>query len=249
MDPVALGILGAALSGLIAAISYLAKTRHERRRTTRAVLYYLLELHHLVSRIHYGLKHFPEDYIAQCKRAMASKGLVLSDADAAKIDGDLRQVLHAFALAEMHGLSITIAEPLDKALAELSREDPVLAFRLRGKDQLMMLSRKLEATAAAITTPEQPAPSVPFSQRYAPVGNFVRQATVGELKAAIVATAWRCDLLTHLRVRLLLRSAARAQASGELKQLTADLVEDLVGQLVSEGRPISPSSELQTVKI
>lgn len=103
MDPASLGVLGTALSAFVAALSYWAKTRHERRRATRAVLYYLLELHHLVNRIHVSLKAFPSEYVAQCRRALAAAGKVLSEDDSESLTQGVTLALNAFTANELQG--------------------------------------------------------------------------------------------------------------------------------------------------
>lgn len=231
MDPSAFGILGTALSALVAALSYWAKTRHERRRATRAVLYYLLEVHHLVNRIHVSRKAFPSEYVAQCRRALASAGKVLSDDDSATLTQGVTLALNAFTANELQALATSIAEPFERALTELSREDPVLAFKLRGRDQLMMIFRKIEAS---IGGPEKSSYSgKSFEEEYAPLDDFLRGITVAELGRAVKATAWRCDVLTHVQVLLLLRRSTHEEATDNAKTFLKELVDDLVPQLVA----------------
>lgn len=210
MDPKLLAILGTAVSAVIAALSYWAKTRHDRRRATRVVLYYLLEVHHLAQRIQFGLKDFPTRYISYCREALAKRGMTMSDSDAAAVSLGLQQIVRQFTTSESSVLSAALAEPFEKALAELSREDPVLAFKLRGRDQLMLLSRKLDAVIPSVPPADGARPEQSLSVAHPQVDDVLRELTVAELESAIRATAWRCDLVTHLQVILLLRKATRA---------------------------------------
>src|SRR4030065_2050911 len=82
MDAKVLGLLGTALSALIAAIGYYAKTKHERRRATRTVLYYLLELYHLTSKMQFCVKQFPAKYAEECTVALNARGLSFTEVEA-----------------------------------------------------------------------------------------------------------------------------------------------------------------------
>lgn len=233
MDPAVLGIVGTGLSAVIASLSYWAKTRHDRRRATRVLLYYLLEMHHYARRLSFGT--FPEEFSAQCKQLLAANGVTLSEADEASLVPHLRQMLNAYIATELQDLATTISNPFDRALAELSREDPVLAFK-RGRDQVMLLSRKLEAVAKSATLPDQPQSALPFHQELGDFGEFLQEAAVAELVMAIRATAWRCDAITHLRVWLELRNAAQESSMGGVRELIADQVRQLVSRQLEERR-------------
>ena len=234
MDPKLLAIIGTAISAAIAALSYWAKTRHDRRRATRVVLFYLLEVHHLARRTHFGLKDFPARYVAYCREALAGRGAVMSDLDAATLSVALQHILRQFTATEVSGLAAALAEPFEKALVELSREDPVLAFKLRGRDQLMLVSRKLDAAVAAIPQADGSNPEQSLNQNHPQVDDVLREITVAELESAIRATAWRCDLVTHLQVILLLRSAAREQSSGSVDDRVKGVADKLIAQLSVE---------------
>jgi hypothetical protein len=63
--------------------------------------------------------------------------------------------------------------------------------------------------------------------------DFLSSAALEELRAAIRITAWNCDVLTHLKSRLLLRRAAQEQNSGEFKEVVASIVEAFVTSLAA----------------
>ncbi len=233
MDALLISAIGTALSAFIAAMGYLAKTRHERRRSTRTVLYYLLETHHLVLRLQFGLKHVPKELISRSREALREQSVVLTDADASIILKHLPPLLRELAVGELQALGASIQVPFEQALADLSREDPVLAFKLRGRDQVALLTNRLEPTltryAEALGSGGQTGSS--------PIGaavteDLVRGLAVTELESAIRSTAWRCDLLTHFLVLRLLRHAKRQERLDDLKQLVSEMVDSLLPILV-----------------
>lgn len=188
--------------------------------------------------MHYA-RNLPNDCVDEMRRTLEINGLVLTESDAEAAVEEIGQFLHVFATTEFQNLAATIAEPFEKALVELSREDPFLAFTLRGRDQLVMLPQKLADITASIRPSDVPAPEVTFNQQSSPFDSFIRQATLAELDAAILATAWRCDVMTHLRVRLLLRRTKREWDSGGFKKSIAELTNELLKNLMPKMRALA----------
>jgi len=85
----------------------------------------------------------------------------MSESEAEWLSSGLKQIVRQFTAAESASLSAAMAEPFEKALAELSREDPILAFKLRGRDQLMLLSRKLDAAISSVPPVDGATPKFP----------------------------------------------------------------------------------------
>ncbi|WP_305639203.1 hypothetical protein [Polaromonas sp.] len=233
MDLKDLGILGGALSAVIAALSYWAKTRHERRRATRTALYYLLEVHHLVRRLRVATNNLASQIVQDIRTALEERGSSIAEAEVASASEQLKPVMRDFMHAQLEELSTDIRDPFAKALADLAKEDPILAFRLRGRDRLLLLSQNIDAIAAQASAQ---AVAIGNAERATPgpnVDGFLLDATVSELEHAVRATAWRCDIFTHLGVMLLLRRTAREE-TGDLRELVADMVKKVVstGQLI-----------------
>lgn len=221
-----LSLVGAALSSLIAALSYWAKTRHERRRATRTVLYYLLEVHHLLRRLRIAQRDLPSQLMAAIRKIIAERGGSISEADATEALGMSAPPLKEFARGRLESLAGEVREPFAKALSDLAREDPVLAFYLRGRDQLMLTGEEVDRFAAK-SEQREPA-SAAASGGPANFDLVLSNLAVAELESALRRTAWSCDLLTHARVWLHLRRAER----GETRQLE-EFAEALVRKLAS----------------
>jgi hypothetical protein len=151
-----------------------------------------------------------------------------------KIDKLLVYVIRKYAADELQSLVSAISDPLGKALAELAKEDPVLAFRLRGIEQFLVLTRKVDNLLAVPASPNSAALENSLSQEFPSVEDFFRDNAVTELRQAIQETAWRCDVLTHLRVGLLLHKIDKEQANGESTQRLRDLADQLLDRFISE---------------
>lgn len=201
LDPKEWSFLGGAASTLIAAVSYWAKTRHERRRATRTVLYYLLEVHHNVHRAHGLAKDLPAKFITLTKASLLRRGVSATEGEWLAATAQLTPMLRQFMSAEVTEIIHTFKEPLEKALAELAREDPVLAFRIRGRDRIMLVSEKLQKLVGG-TSPDD-------RSTIAGLESFFRDVALKELQEAIYAAAFACDTLTLLKVHATLKRKQR----------------------------------------
>jgi hypothetical protein len=232
LDPKDLSALGGAGGALIAALSYWAKTRHERRRSTRTVLYYLLEMHHVVHRVKAASDSFKSEFIEEFKAALRKRGLALNEAEAAAAMKQAAPVLARFGRLQIETTVAEIGEAFSKALADLSREDPLLAFRLRGRDQVLLLRRKIETFVTELETESSESGSTDISA----FDEMLTGTTLEELQFAIRATAWRCDFLTHVQAKVLLYKARRETFSGEIREVVAGLVESYVSRLTTASK-------------
>ena len=237
LDPKDLSALGGAGSALIAAVSYWAKTRHERRRATRTVLYYLLELHHAAYRFRAAMDSVKADLIPELRAALKLRGFELDEGEASAALKQAEPMLAEFGRMQLEGAIAESSEAFAKGLAELSREDPVLAFRLRGRDQLMLLPRKIESFVS------QNAAKGSVSLEADQIGpsdfdDLLSKVALEELRMAIRETALRCDLITLIRVKWLLREAEKDESSG-LKEIVRPIAEESVSALVRKRMPTS----------
>lgn len=114
MDPFELSALGTAGGALLAAIAYLAKTLHERRRVTRTVLYHLVELHHAVSRTELCLKSLEDVLITAVRQAMAARNETYIEQGGTAAMKAARSELIRFAMAQLGSLSMEWLKAIQK---------------------------------------------------------------------------------------------------------------------------------------
>jgi len=122
-----------------------------------------------------------------------------------------------------------IEERYSRALTDMAEDDPVLAFRVRSKDQIpAILSRIRESLAA-----QAGSPAVDLEK-------FLRIEALAPLEEVIRSLAWKHDVRTWFRLRKQLRKPA--DATGELKE-AADRVFSLFPQARHDGEdPAAPGS-------
>jgi hypothetical protein len=233
MDPKDLGILGGAGSALIAALSYWAKTRHERRRATRTVLYYLLELHHVVHRMRAALEILESALVGELKAAFQARGFAFDESAAAAALKQAGPLIAGYGRIQLEGTVADSEDAFSKALVDLAKEDPVLAFRLRGRDQMTVVRQKLQAFASEHSAALSPEAS---ETNWSHFDEFLSTMALEELRTAIRATSWECDLLTHLKTNILLRKSASKQLSGELREVVTAIAHSYVSAVASQRR-------------
>lgn len=218
LDPEELSFLGGALSTLVAAFSYRAKTRHEQRRATRTVLYYLLEHHHHVRRAHESVKPLQAKFLAIMRATLKTKGVDVSDQDWSNVQNQVAPLVRDFLSSELQELLGALREPLERALVDLARENPVLAFRIRGRDRIMQVNEKITKLAGPEVAPDEA--TLGFFEA------FVGEVALSELRDCVYATARACDVITLFKVHRAMRRHYRPdpEENVELQKFVDDML-------------------------
>ena len=130
LDPKLLAALGGAASALLAALGYLAKVRHERKRSLRTVLYLLLQLRRQATVAELSLTEIPSGGVAALRRVLDELNLSVPAEFEQLLLLESMPALIATAEQLVHPERQEIRIALSKAIAELSRDSPILAYRL-----------------------------------------------------------------------------------------------------------------------
>ncbi len=212
MDPKDIGLISGAASAAVAAYSYWRKTQHERLRSTRTVLFYLLELHFSFSRAVLIFNSETESLVAM-RRAAAATGTNYSEEELRRGFQEAFPVLQTHIRNELSSMVDGFASGIEKALLDLAKDDPVLAFRLRGQENVLGVTesiRKLIGHFAKEMSQEDLASAMVM-------GNLERQNLaegVDRLAEAIEKAARRCDIWTRLGVWRVMRRARLTEPIG-----------------------------------
>lgn len=243
MDPASISFIGTAVSAATAAAAYVFKNRHERRRSTRAALYYLLEVHHFIRKVVALNEQYPSLFLELIEDELAGIGAAISSVDRKQVQDALPRFISAFVENELHDLAESIAEPFAKTLAELSREDPFLAFKLRGRDKLILLSQRLSAANAKANGRDS---ETDAGHQVLPLQleTFLRELTVDELKVSLLQTAARCGVLTSIRVRRLLRTADHESSRARMSKKIKPYIQQLVRKMVADQHPAKSTKQV-----
>lgn len=237
MSPEFYALLGTAASAAIAALGYLWKNWYERRRTTRTVLYHLLEIHHRVARFHFGMKHYPQEHIDRCTEVLKQRGFQLDVATLETLRLMISDSVRNLALAEIRELKLRLVEPFDKALTDLAKDDPLLAFELRGKDDIASIGDKLEKAMPGLLSTEEV--SVDLATQLAklrePIEDFERTASLDALDRCIRMTASSCGIFTRFKVHRHLKAARNVEVLDDIEPGFGRKAEELFERFVDSG--------------
>jgi len=131
-----IGLLGISLGALLGGVGYYLKSRSERLQTKKLVLFHLLEIRHLLKSSYANPKEITAEYLKCCKSCFLKLGL--------NDDEDVPKELNELIESHMTNLlkvlspeiSIEFINAFENSLQSLCKDDPVLAFQLRGKEKL-----------------------------------------------------------------------------------------------------------------
>ncbi|WP_432464069.1 MULTISPECIES: hypothetical protein [unclassified Agarivorans] len=141
MDPkiiaALIGSVGIFFAALLGYVGFFFKSRLEIKKSARKVLFILLEIRHQTIRSMFDPKNATKNYLEYISTKVEDRGYPMGD-----ISAD--NPLHKMITTHFENLSTTLKEdmhtkllePYDDSLAEFATINPILAYRLRGKEKL-----------------------------------------------------------------------------------------------------------------
>ncbi|EHS1090863.1 hypothetical protein KVQ40_003404 [Vibrio cholerae] len=133
-----IGIVGITLSAIFSGFGYFFKIRTEKLRTTRQVLFYLLEFRAYVLASSVSPTELYEKYLEQCQKYLDKKkieGIAIPQQNQDLMLGYFSNVIEQITPK----LSESFIIEYEQTIISLSKENPILAFQLRGKDMATKL--------------------------------------------------------------------------------------------------------------
>jgi hypothetical protein len=131
-----IGLAGISLGALLSGIGYFMKSRAERLQVKRNVLFHLLEIRFLLVSSYEDPRKITESYIELCKRCFEKAGLGADEGPPESlkmlIENHLKNVIEAV----KPKIESDFISSYENSLKDLSKDDPVLAYRLRGRENL-----------------------------------------------------------------------------------------------------------------
>lgn len=232
-----ISLVGIALPALLSAVGYYLKIRDERLRTRRQALFFLLEIRHCFLADIFDPQDATNQYIAQGMKYLSGKGIPLPS----PYPELLRELIFRYVqqLREIKRMKFEedVALPYTQVLVELAKEVPVLAYKLKGKEQLSkFVSAQNEYEVSVLD-----APSFPLELRAGFMAGHLRrlkrsgqEELLTEIDDSIRSVALSCGSITYLRCSLLLRKKIDAEidfAALGLEQEFDSVLEALVAHV------------------
>jgi hypothetical protein len=179
-------------------------------------------------------------------KALKDRGVVLPESDLADIARTLRSALRAFAATNLEELSREVLVPYGTALLDLAKDDPVLAFTLKGRDSMSGPMKLLDSLQDP--SPQDLDPDI-RDDFIARLEVRVRREKLSDLEAVVQLVARRCSILTGRRVRRLIKEQAEARKKIASGAGVAELIDEVIQHAISTLAKKRQERELPQVKI
>lgn len=130
-----IGLAGILLSALMSSYGYLYRAKAEQKRNSRKVLYTLLEIRFSIMRSLISPIDATTKYIEYLIERFAKIGIVLYENDFPKeLRINIQEHLTDVINSSIKNIEIELKVEYEQALSLMAAENPVLAYRLRGKE-------------------------------------------------------------------------------------------------------------------
>lgn len=226
-----IGLIGIALGALFGGVGYYLKSRVERLRNKKMVLYHLLEFRHQILSSYANPKDFANEYFNICNSYLKKIGLRSEEGIPEVIREAIEVFICKLLVARKPNIDQVFIQSYEESLKNLCGIDPVLAFKLRGMERLHEIINIKEQYIADFN--ESLRINAPV-QIYEFIDRETKQAgydSTGELLKIIendvLAVAWSCSFFTWLRCCQIFREKSRSLI--DLKQIG---IEEALEQLL-----------------
>lgn len=135
-----IGIGGILVTAIISSIGYLLKYQTEKKKSTRKVLYFLLEIRFSIITSLFDPDEATEEYITHYTDHLIKKGIPVSREEfSGSLTGHIKNhFLNIFDNAKTD-IETRLLLPFESALLEMASIDPVTAYQIRGTEKLEKL--------------------------------------------------------------------------------------------------------------
>lgn len=216
-----IGLSGIAISSILGSLGYFLKSRIESKKNARKVLYYLLEIRHSIRSSLVDPNESYKEFCEFMESSLAKRGLPIGRADVEPLIGPLLLAHFTNMInSTKPELNERLLESYENALSELSYINPVVAYRLRGRESLQeainhtrQYATELESTLAAHGTETL----AEMEKELLNFGKKVRKDTIKEMCSEIdkdvLSVAKICGIYDYYSCRKIIRSNPKLKSS------------------------------------
>ena len=131
------GLLGISLGSFLAGIGYYLTSRRMRLHSKRNVLFHLLEIRHQIKTSYFNPQEITDEYFNHCAEHFKKVGLATDEKVPVEISelikGHIQSLINAF----RPNIDSGFLQSFEESLKLLCIDDPVLAYKLRGREKLV----------------------------------------------------------------------------------------------------------------
>lgn len=132
-----IGVGGVVVAALMSSAGYLYRNSTERKKSARKVLYLLLEIRHSTIASLFDPEEATTAYFIYYTARLQDKGIAANPSDVAENQREMvRSHFFNIALSSRTDIENRLLSPFEESLLELASVNPVLAYRLRGREKL-----------------------------------------------------------------------------------------------------------------
>lgn len=231
-----LGLVGIALGAFFSGFGYFLKIRAERLRTRNRVLYYLLEIRYLIFSENLDSAKLYAEYQRYCEDYFSRKGIAASGDLSESLEGMIKDHLKTMVGAMRPSLDKEFIRDFNEASTELALDNPVLAYRLRGREKVgVILNSQRQYVESFGDKMSENVSSVLISAASSKADEFNSEALqelLEDINADIRLVSSRCSLFTHFLARRILAKKPKAAATIFDKKYLDPKMDSLVAALI-----------------
>tara|TARA_B100001063_G_C16590420_1_gene465368 strand:+ start:29 stop:796 length:768 start_codon:yes stop_codon:yes gene_type:complete len=131
-----IGLFVVALGALFGGLGYYLKERAQRLKNIKTALYFLLEIRHVASREFACEETIGDDYLKYCLDFFKGKGLDIEEGMPEQIENLIRGHISSIIAESKQRLDQEFLKSFNSALSDLSRDYPVISYKIRGSESL-----------------------------------------------------------------------------------------------------------------
>jgi len=204
-----LGIVGIVLSALLGSVGYFFKVRADRKKSSKNVLYYLLEIRHSLLLNHIDPKEVTKSYLEFLDNWSSKNSIGQSPTFPEAFTALIQALMQNSFLAQGSIIDEQLINQFHLALIDLSKDDPILAYRIKGKEKLNSLIGLQDQYAEGLKSLPEIAADPAASQFISEQLHIKKSETIDELVSDlnydIKLVSKKCGLLTYFKSKTILK--------------------------------------------
>ncbi|WP_206483421.1 hypothetical protein [Thalassotalea sp. G2M2-11] len=211
MDPkVVASLAGVSVGALLGGIGYYLKSRSERLKAKRTVLFHLLEIRHLLVTSNIDPNDIADKYIEYSEAYFNKIGLPEEEKMPAELVNMIKDHLCRIVSTQRPKIDEDFIKSYETSLKELCKDEPVLAFRLKGLDNVNSLLDAQEAYESNVSNSEffsQVSTLKEHMSEQLKNANFSAMSKlIDGYNEDILNVSWSCDLVTWYKCRKIVKA-------------------------------------------
>lgn len=235
-------IIGLSGAAILSSAAYFYKSLAESKRSARKVLYYLLEIRYAINTSLIDPKLLYEQYISSCIEGLSKRGI---PAKREELEPSVGHYIYNHLVNITDSVKTEIDEkiiaPYEHSLLQLAETDPILAYKLRGKERIQQAI--IHTTQYTSTLESEFLPNLPpnTDEINTALKNFSSSQKYGVIKDIetyfndqIIMVAKSCGLIEYLKCKKALKkplNQTRNIDASDIDEMLGNVLDNLTAEI------------------